>query len=68
MGSFPEKYHEPMNHFQIWQLQAALSRGVDGFSLTCPCQKLKNVDGYRIDHEQSLFFLGPSSKTPETRK
>ena len=23
---------------------------------------------YRIDYEQSLFFLGPSSKTPETRK
>ena len=21
-----------------------------------------------LDHEQSLFFLGPSSKTPETRK
>ena len=23
---------------------------------------------YHIDYEQSLFFLGPSSKTPETRK
>ena len=22
----------------------------------------------RLDYEQSLFFLGPSSKTPETRK
>ena len=21
-----------------------------------------------LDYEQSLFFLGPSSKTPETRK
>ena len=22
----------------------------------------------RVEYEQSLFFLGPSSKTPETRK
>ena len=25
-------------------------------------------DGPQIDYEQSLFFLGPSSKTPETHK
>ena len=25
-------------------------------------------DGPQIDYEQSLFFRGPSSKTPETRK
>ena len=30
--------------------------------------RFEEEDDYEIDYEQSLFFLGPSSKTPETRK
>ena len=30
--------------------------------------RFEEEDDYEIDYEQSLFFLAPSSKTPETRK
>ena len=38
----------------------------DGDPVTLFCSV--EVEVISIDHEQSLFFLGPSSKTPETCK
>ena len=40
-------------------ISSALSSGVDRFSLTCPCQKLKkNVEGYRIGYRIASYIPG----------